>query len=70
MASARLRCARALGRGRGAPHPFGHSCEPHPSGVLFCPTRTLADRVPSFESTPLDVTLPASSEAGGRSRRS
>ena len=40
--------------------PFGHACEPR-NGVLFCPTRTLADRVPSFDSTPLDVdvTLPA-----------
>jgi fermentation-respiration switch protein FrsA (DUF1100 family) len=42
------------------PAPFGHSCQPQ-NGVLFCPTRTLADRVPSFDGTPLDVdvTLPA-----------
>ena len=47
------------------PAPFGHACEPR-SGVLFCPTRTLADRVPSFDGTPLDVdvTLPADAEAG------
>jgi pimeloyl-ACP methyl ester carboxylesterase len=47
------------------PAPFGHACEPR-NGVLFCPTRTLADRVPSFDGTPLDVdvTLPAGAEAG------
>jgi X-Pro dipeptidyl-peptidase (S15 family) len=47
------------------PAPFGHACEPG-NGVLFCPTRTLADRVPSFDGTPLDVdvTLPADAEAG------
>jgi fermentation-respiration switch protein FrsA (DUF1100 family) len=47
------------------PAPFGHACEPR-NGVLFCPTRTLADRVPSFDGTPLDVdvTLPADAEAG------
>jgi hypothetical protein len=47
------------------PAPFGHACEPR-NGVLFCPTRTLADRVPSFDGTPIDVdvTLPAGAEAG------
>ncbi len=47
------------------PAPFGHACEPG-NGVLFCPTRTLADRVPSFDGTPLDVdvTFPADAEAG------
>jgi predicted acyl esterase len=47
------------------PAPFGHPCEPR-AGVLFCPTTTLADRVPSFDRTPLDVdvTLPADAEAG------
>ena len=42
------------------PTPFGHSCQPQ-NGVLFCPTNTLADRVQSFDGTPLDadVTLPA-----------
>jgi pimeloyl-ACP methyl ester carboxylesterase len=47
------------------PAPFGHACEPR-NGVLFCPTRTLADRVPSFDGTPLDVdvTLPPDATAG------
>jgi fermentation-respiration switch protein FrsA (DUF1100 family) len=47
--------------------PFGHACEPR-NGVLFCPTRTLADRVPSFDGAPLDVdvTLPPDAEAGER----
>src|ERR687895_1875476 len=47
------------------PAPFGHACEPR-NGVLFCPTRMLADRVPSFDGAPLDVdvTLPANAEAG------
>jgi pimeloyl-ACP methyl ester carboxylesterase len=47
------------------PAPFGHACEPQ-NGVLFCPTRTLADRVPSFDGTPIDVdvTLPANAEEG------
>jgi hypothetical protein len=47
------------------PTPFGHPCTPQ-DGVLFCPTTTLADRVPSFEGTPLDVdvTLPADAQAG------
>ncbi|MFN2617220.1 MAG: CocE/NonD family hydrolase [Thermoleophilaceae bacterium] len=47
------------------PAPFGHSCQPQ-NGVLFCPTNTLADRVPSFEGTPLDVdvTLPANAKRG------
>jgi predicted acyl esterase len=48
------------------PQPFGHPCTPQ-DGVLFCPTSTLADRVPSFDGTPLDVdvTLPANAQAGG-----
>jgi X-Pro dipeptidyl-peptidase (S15 family) len=48
------------------PAPFGHACEPRPSGVLFCPTRALADRVPSFDGTPIDVdvTLPGDAQAG------
>lgn len=47
------------------PTPFGHACSPE-DGVLFCPTSGLADRVPSFDGTPLDVdvTLPAGTEAG------
>lgn len=40
--------------------PFGHTCVAE-HGVRFCPTATLAQRVPSFDGTPLDVdvTLPA-----------
>jgi fermentation-respiration switch protein FrsA (DUF1100 family) len=55
----------AAGAEAAPPAPFGHACEPR-NGVLFCPTRTLADRVPSFDGTPLDVdvTLPADAEAG------
>ena len=47
------------------PQPFGHPCSPQ-DGVLYCPTATLNDRVPSFDGTPLDVdvTLPASAQAG------
>jgi predicted acyl esterase len=39
--------------------PFGHQCTPQ-NGVRFCPTTTLAQRVPSFDGVPLDVdvTLP------------
>jgi fermentation-respiration switch protein FrsA (DUF1100 family) len=41
------------------PNPFGHACAPQ-SGVLFCPTASDAERVPSFDGVPLDVdvTLP------------
>ncbi len=43
-----------------APKPLGHSCQAR-YGVRFCPTTTLAQRVPSFDGTSLDVdvTLPA-----------
>jgi fermentation-respiration switch protein FrsA (DUF1100 family) len=42
------------------PAPFGHACSPQ-DGVRFCPTGSLAQRVPSFDGVPLDadVTLPA-----------
>jgi predicted acyl esterase len=42
------------------PAPFGHACKAE-NGVRFCPTETLAQRVPSFDGVPLDadVTLPA-----------
>jgi predicted acyl esterase len=42
------------------PAPFGHACKAQ-DGVRFCPTETLAQRVPSFDGVPLDVdvTLPA-----------
>jgi predicted acyl esterase len=47
--------------GKAEPAPFGHSCKAQ-DGVRFCPTETLAQRVPSFDGVPLDVdvTLPAS----------
>lgn len=43
------------------PAPFGHACKAQ-NGVRFCPTETLAQRVPSFDGVLLDVdvTLPAS----------
>ncbi len=43
------------------PAPFGHACKAQ-DGVRFCPTETLAQRVPSFDGVPLDadVTLPPS----------
>ena len=39
--------------------PFGHACKAQ-DGVRFCPSETLAQRVPSFDGVPLDVdvTLP------------
>jgi fermentation-respiration switch protein FrsA (DUF1100 family) len=39
--------------------PFGHQCTAQ-NGVRFCPTTTLAQRVPTFDGVPLDVdvTLP------------
>jgi predicted acyl esterase len=45
------------------PNPFGHACAPQ-EGVLFCPTRSDSERVPSFDGVPLDVdvTLPASGD--------
>ena len=63
-------CAIAMlapsGAAAAPPAPFGHVCQPRPSGVLFCPTNTLADRVPSFDGTPIDVdvTLPGDAQAG------
>jgi hypothetical protein len=41
------------------PAPFGHACLPQ-NGVLYCPTASDAQRVPSFDGVPLDVdvTLP------------
>jgi fermentation-respiration switch protein FrsA (DUF1100 family) len=41
------------------PLPFGHACVPQ-DGVLFCPTASDAQRVPSWDGVPLDVdvTLP------------
>ena len=43
------------------PTPFGHTCAAQ-NGVRFCPTANAAQRVPSWDGTPIDVdvTLPAS----------
>src|SRR5437870_1140513 len=43
--------------------PFGHACKVE-NGVRFCPTGTLAERVPTFDGVPLDadVTLPETGE--------
>jgi predicted acyl esterase len=45
------------------PNPFGHACSPQ-NGVLFCPTASDAERVPSFDGVPMDVdvTLPPSGD--------
>jgi pimeloyl-ACP methyl ester carboxylesterase len=45
------------------PNPFGHVCTPQ-NGVLFCPTASDAERVPSFDGVPMDVdvTLPPSGD--------
>jgi len=45
------------------PNPFGHACVPK-STVLFCPTATDAERVPSWDGVPIDVdvTLPATGD--------
>lgn len=45
------------------PNPFGHPCAPR-DGVLFCPTASDAERVPSFDGVPLDVdvTLPGTGD--------
>lgn len=50
----------AAAKARPEPAPFGHACKAQ-DGVRFCPTETLAQRVPSFDGVPLDVdvTLPA-----------
>jgi cephalosporin-C deacetylase-like acetyl esterase len=51
--------APALASAAGEPTPFGHACKAQ-NGVRFCPTETLAQRVPTFDGVPLDadVTLP------------
>ena len=70
LGAAALACAcavAALGLASPAtaaqPRPFGHDCRPQ-NGVLFCPTDSLEDRVPSFDRSPLDVdvTLPAGTQ--------
>ena len=47
-----------------APKPFGRTCAPH-AGVRFCPNGGLADRVPSFDGTPLDVDVTLPPEGDG-----
>jgi fermentation-respiration switch protein FrsA (DUF1100 family) len=51
--------AAAKAKPAGEPAPFGHACKAE-NGVRFCPTETLAQRVPTFDGVPLDtdVTLP------------
>jgi predicted acyl esterase len=53
--------AVAKAKPAGEPTPFGHACKAE-NGVRFCPTETLAQRVPTFDGVPLDadVTLPPS----------
>jgi dienelactone hydrolase len=56
-----LTAAAAPGSAAAAePAPLGHACKAQ-DGVRFCPTETLEQRVPTFDSVPLDadVTLPA-----------
>jgi hypothetical protein len=67
LAALALACAAGLGAAvpaaaaTGGPRPFGHACTLQPSGARFCPTTSLAARVPSFDGAPIDVdvTLPA-----------
>ena len=51
------------------PAPFGHVCLPQ-NGVLYCPTASDAQRVPSFDGVPLDVDVTLPPPATGRSRPS
>ncbi len=51
------------------PAPFGHVCLPQ-NGVLYCPTASDAQRVPSFDGVPLDVDVTLPPRATGRSRPS
>src|SRR3954451_19377274 len=59
IASACVLAVPALAMAESAP--FGHACKAE-NGVRFCPTETLAQRVPTFDNVPLDadVTLPPS----------
>ncbi len=62
VALAALSCPGPASAGtKSEPAPFGHPCRAE-HGVRFCPTETLAQRVPSFDGVPLDVdvTLPPS----------
>jgi pimeloyl-ACP methyl ester carboxylesterase len=47
-----------------APAPFGHPCKAQ-NGVLFCPTESNSQRVPSFDGVPLDVDVTLPPTGGG-----
>jgi pimeloyl-ACP methyl ester carboxylesterase len=59
-----LLAALPAGASAAPPDPFGHPCREHAFNVVHCPTASDADRVPSFDGTPLDVdvTLPATGD--------
>jgi X-Pro dipeptidyl-peptidase (S15 family) len=59
LAATAAALAAAPAAGAAPPLPFGHACVPQ-DGVLFCPTASDAERVPSWDGVPLDVdvTLP------------
>jgi predicted acyl esterase len=44
----------AAGASAAAPDPFGHPCTAE-NGIRFCPATTLAQRVPSWDGTPIDI---------------
>ncbi len=51
------------------PNPFGHACVPQ-DGVLFCPTASDPEGVPSFDGVPLDVDVTLPPTGTGPSPRS
>ncbi len=63
FSAAALAALAVPGVAAAAPAPFGQACAAQ-NGVRLCATSTLAQRVPSFDGTPLDVdvTLPAEGE--------
>ena len=63
IAAAAAALSVAPAAGAAPPLPFGHACVPQ-DGVLFCPTASDGDRVPSWDGVPLDVdvTLPPSGD--------
>lgn len=57
-AGAVIAAMSAAGPAQAAPEPFGHACEAKHSkqgAFRICPTVTLADRVPSWDGTPIDA---------------
>lgn len=58
-----LAVSAALDVAHGAPSPFGRTCEQHRT-LRLCEATTLADRVASFDGTPIDVDvrLPATGD--------